>query len=274
MRYEQLIVEIDDGVAVITLNNPRRQNALSHLTFGDDLPRVTEELTGRADVRVIVITGADGTFCGGAELDSDGFSRSTEPETIALIERVNRFPALLRDAPVPSIAAIDGVAIGGGVGIAAACDLRVGSPTSRFRIPYVALGLTPDVGITVTLPQIVGTSRALDLVLTGRWMEASEAAAAGLLTVVDDDPVGRAMAMARAIADSSPLAVSRARDMIVNAGHRPMTEALFEHEPVSHASTLHAPDRMVHFRRYLTSVGLMLDADGRIRRATPSGSPS
>ncbi|MET0930996.1 MAG: enoyl-CoA hydratase/isomerase family protein [Aeromicrobium sp.] len=262
----QLVVDVADGVAVVTLTNPHRHNALSNQTFGHDLPELVRALADRSDVRALVVTGAGHAFCAGSELDAEGFSRLDEAEVVDLVQRVNDLPMALRDLGKPSIAAVQGVAIGGGVGVAAACDLRVASPRARFRVPYVQLGLTPDVGLSHTLPAIIGVARALELVLTGRWLDADEALATGLVTILDEDPLRRAVSLAAAMAECSPGAVAAARGMIVRAPDRTMDETLLEHEPQQHARLLHADDRHTYFTRYLASIGLKLDAGGRIRR--------
>lgn len=264
---EQLLLEVTDAVATVTFNNPHRANAMSNRAFAEDLPAMIAGLQARDDVRCILFAGAGGAFCGGTELDADGFFHEDPAETRALIDRVNRTTSLLHHGSIPSIAIVEGVAIGGGVGLAAACDMRIAGPTARFRLPYVRLGLSPDVGLLWTLPSIVGVPVATDLALTGRWMGADEALRAGLVNQVVDDPLALARQWAGQIAESSPKAVAWTREIIRDAATRGFSQVVLQDEAVAHAALLHDPEHDRYFTGYLATVGLQRMPDGRIARA-------
>lgn len=264
---EQLLLGVEDGVATVTFNNPHRHNALSNRAFAHDLPDLLTSLQGREDVRVILFTGAGSAFCGGTELDADGFTHTEAAQTRALIDKVNRTANLLHHGDTPSIAVVNGAAIGGGVGLAAACDLRIAAPDAGFRLPYVRLGLTPDVGLLWTLPAIVGVALATDLVLTGRWLDAGEAQRVGLVNRVTDDPMALAREWAGEIVRSSPRAVALSRRIIQDAARRGFAQVVLQDEPAAHAELLHADDHDQYFTSYLASVGLRRRADGTIGRA-------
>jgi enoyl-CoA hydratase/carnithine racemase len=264
---QQLLLDVSDGVATITFNNPHRHNALSNQAFGEDLPAMIAALQAREDVRVILFTGADGAFCGGTELDADGFFDDDPAETRALIDRVNRTVSLLHHGSIPSIAVVDGVAIGGGVGLATACDMRIATPRARFRLPYVRLGLSPDAGLLWTLPSIVGVPIATDLALTGRWLGAEEALRIGLVNQVVDDAAALAREWSAEIVASAPLAVALSREIIRDAPVRGFAQVVLQDEAVAHAQLLHHPDQDRYFLSYLASIGLQRNADGSIGKA-------
>jgi enoyl-CoA hydratase/carnithine racemase len=264
---EQLLSSVDSGIATITFNNPHRGNALSNHAFGRQLPDLIASLNESDDVRVIMFTGTGSAFCGGTELDADGFGHTEPSQTRALIERVNRTTTLLRYGDKPSIAVVNGVAIGAGVGLAAACDMRIAAPGARFRLPYVRLGLSPDVGLLATLPEIVGVPLAVDLVLTGRWVDADEALRIGLVNEVTDDPLATALDRAGRIVQSSPAAVAASRRILKDSAGRGFARVVLEDEPTVHAQLLHADDQDRYFTSYLSSVGLRRRPDGTITRA-------
>jgi enoyl-CoA hydratase/carnithine racemase len=246
--------EIVDDVALLTLTNPGRANALSNATFRDELPAVLAEVGANPDVRALILAGADGAFCAGSELDADGFDNATRADTVALLRGAHRVVTLLRALPFPSIAAIDGVAIGAGLGLAAACDVRLASPRLRASVPHVRMGLTPDMGLTWLLPHVVGTAAALDLALTGRMIGAQEALAIGLVSRIADDVLDVAMDTARAIAALPPGAVQATRELVYGAASWDAHESLFEREPSAFADALHHEDFARHFDAYLESL--------------------
>jgi enoyl-CoA hydratase/carnithine racemase len=243
----QLDLEVVDGVGVVTLVNPKRHNALSNQTFRFDLPDLLGQLDQRDDVRVIVVTGAGGAFCAGTELDADGFGDASYDDTLALLRDAHRSVSLLRDGSTPSIAAVAGVAVGAGFGLAAACDLRIAAPAARFIVPYARMGLTPDMGLSFLLAEQLGQALALDLVLSGRTLGAEEARAAGLISRVDDDPRATAVELARTIA-AYPAAAVR------GAPAAGLTGTLNEAEPRAFADQLHSAEFHKIFAAYLASL--------------------
>jgi enoyl-CoA hydratase/carnithine racemase len=247
-------LEIVDDVALLTLSNPGRANALSNATFRDELPAILAEVGANQDVRALVLTGADGSFCAGSELDADGFGNATHADTVALLRGAHRVVTLLRALPIPSIAAIDGAAIGAGLGLAAACDVRLASPRLRASVPHVRMGLTPDMGLTWLLPHVVGTSAALDLALTGRMIGAQEALAIGLVSRVTDNVLEAAVDTARTIAALPSGAVQATRALVYGSASWEATESLFEREPNAFADAMHHEDFVRHFAAYRESL--------------------
>jgi enoyl-CoA hydratase/carnithine racemase len=201
-------VHIDDRGAVrtITLDRPGSRNGLT--------PAVVQELTqaiatSPATCRAIVLTGANGAFCSGADLKEAVLHAPQPGELERSIRQV--FHGLirsLRSAPQPTIAAIDGAAVGFGCDLALACDIRIVSDTARLGETFVKRGLMPDGGATYLLPRIVGVSRALELMLTGELVGADEAVRIGLASrsVPSGELATRAAELADRLAAGPPLA--------------------------------------------------------------------
>lgn len=185
---------IQDDIAVITLNRPEALNALS---FGiiRDIGRAIDE-AGAADIRALIFTGAgEEAFCAGADIkELMGRSLVQEREGAELGQRTF---AKLDRFKVPSIAAINGYAFGGGLELAMACSFRIASPRAKMGLPEIKLGLIPGYGGTQRLPRLVGEARALELVLTGRTVDAEEALRLGLVNRLAE---GDALAAAKALA--------------------------------------------------------------------------
>jgi len=184
-------------ITVITLNRPEKLNALSY-ELVRDLHSALDDLRADNDCRVVVLTGAGRGFCSG--LDLTNYDPEVTGEGLEFPRSGMRFQELIADLTVkiqrlrqPVIAAVNGVAYGGGLGIAAACDIRVAAESARFCTQFIKLGLGGcDIGVSYTLPRIIGAGPAFDLILTARAVDAQEALRLGLVSristgnVVDD----------------------------------------------------------------------------------------
>ncbi len=246
----QLELRTADGVAVVTFSNPGRANSLSNQTAGEDLPRLLTELSHDPGVRAIVLTGAGAAFCAGSELDADGFSETRHEATISLLRRAHRTVDIIRAMRKPSIAAVNGAAIGAGLGLALACDIRISSPAGRFGSPYVRMGLTPDMGTSFLLREIVGLANALELVLSGRTIGAEAARAMGMVSRIVDDPLAEALALAAEIAGNPASAVASARAMVLESARRGLGWSLSCAEPQEFAGAFHHDEFQDHFATY------------------------
>ncbi len=182
MSYETLLVEREGPVLTITVNRPKASNALSAMVLGE-LSRALEAAAADREVRALVVTGAgDRAFVAGADISE---LAALTPETArALALSGQRVFTTLETLGKPSIAAINGFALGGGCELAMACTLRVASETATLGQPEIDLGLLPGFGGTQRLPRLVGRGRALDLLLSGRRIGAEEAARIGLVNRV------------------------------------------------------------------------------------------
>lgn len=164
----------------------------------------------QSEARALILTGADGQFCAGADLAEGVFTRSAAQNAERLRTTVNRAALALHRTSKPTIAAVDGVAVGAGMNLALGCDIVIASTAARFSEVFAKRGLTLDFGGTWLLPRLVGLTRAREIALTGRMVGAEEAARIGLVSeVVDQEKLaGRAADVASDLASGAPLALA------------------------------------------------------------------
>jgi enoyl-CoA hydratase len=214
MAFENVIVERDGAVAVVTINRPAVLNALNHATLVE-LDACLTELGGDDTVRALVLTGAgEKAFVAGADINELATLSPAEGREYAI--RGQRVFGALERLGKPVIAAINGFALGGGCELAMACTIRLASEGARFGQPEIKLGLIPGFAGTQRLPRLVGKGRAMELVLTGAMIDAREAWRIGLVNAVFPAPElrGAALKMAQALAASAPVAIRYAMDAI------------------------------------------------------------
>ena len=197
-----LIETVEDGVATLTLNRPENLNALSEdIRLG--LLDAFQRLGADDSIGCIVLTGAGRGFCAGGDVKTMA-SRSARgfEERAAGIQQSNRIPLLMHNTPKVIIGMINGVAVGAGLSMAAACDLRVAARSARFGTGFIKIGLSGDWGGTWTLTRLIGTAKARELFFTGDLIDANEAARIGLVNTVTDDAalLDTTMTLARRIA--------------------------------------------------------------------------
>jgi enoyl-CoA hydratase/carnithine racemase len=208
-----IAVHVEDAVARITLDRPDKRNAIND-DMRNELTVAFSAFDAEPSVRVVVLTGAGSAFCAGGDLSA---SVTPDPQRPRIVEPLDQFSK-------PVIAAINGLAFGGGLELALACDLRIAAVGARFALPEVRIGSLPGSGGTQRLPAVVGPSLAAQMILTGEPIDAARALAAGLVTELcePDKLLDIAMGHARTIARNAPLAVIAAkRALRVAAGmHR------------------------------------------------------
>jgi enoyl-CoA hydratase len=225
MTLQTLLLATEDRVATITINRPDRRNALN-ATVRSELIRVLDDLRDDDGVRIVVITGAgDRAFVAGADITE--FAERTPLEQRAAMAGRRVFDEIAA-FPKPTIAMINGVALGGGCELAMACDIRIAGRSARLGQPEIRLGLIPGGGGTQRLPRLVGAGRALRMILTGDIIDAEEAWRTGLVDeVVDDDALrGRVLELARAMAAHSPVALRLAKAAVAAAWEAPLGAGL------------------------------------------------
>jgi enoyl-CoA hydratase len=228
MSEEPLLVERrPDGVALLTLNVPERRNAMTEpLTAA--WARTMTELRVDPDLRAVVVTGAGTVFCAGGDLS---WISGDDPENVTPDRlRAKMYPfysawLAIRDLPVPTIAAVNGAAVGAGLCLALACDLRYAGPRARFSAPFTTLGMHPGMAATWLLPEAVGMPRAREIFYAGRVVHAEEAVHWGLAAAVADDVVAHATGVAEQIAGTAPIAVRLTKAALAHP-YRPFAEAL------------------------------------------------
>jgi len=225
------LVTIDvgaEGIADVRLNRPDKYNALSHEMFSE-VVAAGESLAGRSDVRVVVLSGNGPGFCAGLDManfatmsDSDSSTQSltAPPKNSDLPGNHAQLPGLVwKRMPVPVIAAIHGVAFGGGCQIALGADIRVIAPDAKMSVMEIKWGLIPDMSLTQTLRDLVPMDVAKELTFTGRVLSGVEAKELGLATRVSDTPLDVAMELAREIAGKSPDAIRAGKELFETTWH-------------------------------------------------------
>lgn len=187
MAYENILFEIDRGVARLTLNRPDKLNSFNiamHLEVRDAL----EQTLNDSAARVLILTGAGRGFCAGQDLGDRAVSPGGE---VDLGESIEKYYAplvrSLRALPMPVLCAVNGVAAGAGAQVALACDIVIAAKSANFLEPFCKLGLIPDTGGTYFLPRLVGTARAMGIAMLGEKIPAEQAAAWGLIWRAVDD---------------------------------------------------------------------------------------
>lgn len=218
-------VDVSDGVADVRLNRPDKYNALSPEMFKSIID-AGERLAEARDVRAVVLSGNGRGFCAGLDMGSMQRLAQSNSEIGVLHERDERpenhaqRPAYVwKRMPVPTIAAVHGVAYGGGLQIALGTDIRIAAPDARLSVLEIKWGLIPDMSITQTLRDLLPLDVAKELTFTGRVLSGSEAMDLGLVTRVEDDPHAAAMDLAREIAGKSPDAVRAAKHLFESSWH-------------------------------------------------------
>jgi len=224
----RVTVTVDGGVADVRLNRPDKLNALDPAMF-DALVDAGERLAADASVRAVVLSGEGRGFCSGLDFASfqamagaDNGSRVTNrlgERTEARITNHGQQAAYAwTELAVPVIAAVHGVALGGGLQIALAADLRIVAPDARLSVLEIRWGLIPDMTGTHMLRRLVPIDVAKELTWTGRMVPGPEAVSLGLATTLSDDPRGDALALARTLAASSPDAIRGAKQLLNQSG--------------------------------------------------------
>jgi len=232
MQEQLVTIDINDGVADVRLNRPEKYNALSQSMFKAIID-AGEQLRDDKSLRAVVLSGNGRGFCAGLDMDSfakmgDSDKAATQggSETKSLLDtdgRVENFaqrPALVwKYLQVPVIAALHGVAYGGGAQIALGADIRIAAPDLKMSVMEIKWGLVPDMSITQTLRDLLPMDVAKQLAFTGQVLSGNEAQKLGLVTQVAEDPHAQAMSMAREIARKSPDAIRAAKQLFETAWH-------------------------------------------------------
>ncbi len=213
---EQIVTTIEGGVATVRLNDPASMNALS-VPIAAELDRIIAELSEDASVRVLVLTGTGRAFCAGGDVQSFYDNRDDPSEVMkAVLDGLHGAVGRLIDAPFPTIAAINGVVAGAGMGVALATDLAIAAESAMFTMAYTGIGVSPDGSSTFFLPRLVGTRVAMEMILTNRRVSSEEALSLGIVnSVVPDGELEAATKkLATKLAAGPTLAYVRARKLI------------------------------------------------------------
>ena len=219
MTYEAILVDKSEGVGTVTMNRPEKLNAHTS-QMGKEIREAFLALDADPEVGAIIFTGTGRAFCAGADIggfqeriDARGQSQAEEPP--APSPEIS-FPHLIRSLSKPVIAAINGVAVGIGFTMTLCCDIRLAAESARLSAIFVRRGITPELGSSFNLPRLVGLGKAMELVLTGKMVNGSEAAEMGLVNHVypDDQLMSAARHMGQAIGRNAPLAIRWSRNLL------------------------------------------------------------
>lgn len=206
MSDQSVLFEVQDNIGVMTLNRADNRNSMTPDLLGG-VAEIARSINDRADVRCLVIQGSGNTFCGGADFRA-GTEETDRYGHEKLYDTYKNFLTIL-DIEVPVIASMNGHAIGGGLGLALVCDIRVANKDARYGANFVKLGMHPGMATTYFFPRFMGVPRAMELLLTGRVIKGEKAEEFGLVNyAVDaDDVFDKSMELAHEIASAAPLAV-------------------------------------------------------------------
>lgn len=207
MTQAPVLFEVIENVGVITLNRPENRNSMTKDLL-QGVAEIARSINQRDDVRCVIVRGSGTTFCGGADFRASGEEDVSRFGHEKLYDTYSNFLTIL-DIEVPVIAAMTGHAIGGGLGLALVCDIRVANSKSRYGANFVRLGMHPGMATTFFFPRFMGVPRAVELLLTGRIITGELAAEYGLANyaVEPEDVFDKAMELAREVASAAPLAV-------------------------------------------------------------------
>jgi enoyl-CoA hydratase/carnithine racemase len=227
-----------EGVRILILDRREHRNSLDL----EVLTRLAEELalmSADSAVRAVILTGANGAFSSGADFAVlEHFSRRPEGELTESLAQQMRVVDMLWALPHPTIAAIDGSAVGGGMSLALACDIRVGSPTMALFPSFIRMGLVPDMGASWLLPRLIGEGAALEILLAGRPIDAERALRTGLVHQLSDDALATALDLATKFAARPAAAVVATKRLLRRAAGCNLGQAI-DLEADAQAAAIH-----------------------------------
>jgi len=238
---ESVVFKLKDGVGYITLNRPEAMNSMNFALLGE-LSEVVRCCRRDPAVRVLVLRGNGRAFCAGGDvkwMQENLNDPHWAAEFHRLVGSLNQGIMLIRNIEKPVIAAVHGFASGAGFSLALACDLRLAAEGTRFNQAYVNLSLTPDGGSTYFLTSLLGPAKALDLIFTGRMLDAKEAFALGLLNEVlpPEALYDRATELAVGLANGPAIAYGRAKRLVYEASKQGLAQQLeLEQQSIVEAS--------------------------------------
>jgi enoyl-CoA hydratase len=225
MPYQHLSVSVQDRIATLTVNRPDKLNALNAALIGE-LGAAIDEMQARDDVAGIILTGAGRAFVAGADIAELAGISALEGKRLA--RRGQEIFRRFEISPKPTVAAVNGFALGGGCELAMACQIRIAADGAKFGQPEVKLGLIPGYGGTQRLPRLVGRGRALQLLMTGEMIDAQEAFRIGLVNrvVAVDQLLPAATAMIQQMLMNAPLGIAACIDVLDRGLEMPLDDAL------------------------------------------------
>jgi 2-(1,2-epoxy-1,2-dihydrophenyl)acetyl-CoA isomerase len=243
MGYQTLIVERSGAVATVTMHRPDARNALD-ITMRQELLLALDEIERDDTARVLVLTGAGGHFCAGGDVKTMRDGSYTAATARERVDMLNRFIVRLVGFPRPTIAMVDGFAVGAGCNLALCCDLVVASERARFGEVFARIGLVPDGGGTYLLSRVIGLARAKELIFTADIIDAAEALRLGMVNRVVPvaDLATATRAVAEKIAAGPPLALRMAKELVNRAAASSDLETALNLEALSQSVAITSDD--------------------------------
>jgi enoyl-CoA hydratase len=248
--FETLLLECKDDATVITVNRPSVLNALNEQVLRE-ISLALDRIEKDGSLTALIFTGqGPKAFVGGADIAA---MEKMSPEAASALSAFGQEVFLrIENLPIPTIAAVNGFALGGGNELALACDLRVAAANARFGQPEVGLGITPGFGGTQRLARLVGKSRALDLILTGRVINAEEAFRLGLADrlVSEGEALTESLALAKSLSMKSPFAQGQSKKAVLGGLALPVEDGLLLERRLF-SQCFSAPDQALGMRAFL-----------------------
>ena len=215
MELKTLLYEKNSGIAIVTLNRPKTMNALDEELI-NDLSIVMDEISTDNQVQAVIITGGDKVFAAGGDIKA--MLKCGPWEAKNYVSPIHKAFNQIADMPKPTIAAITGFALGGGVELTLTCDFRIAAENAKFGFPEINLGIFPAAGGSQRLPRLIGMSKAKELMFTGDTIDAATALSIGLLNqvVVKEEVMEQAIKLAKKLAAKPPLAIKNLKESMHN----------------------------------------------------------
>ncbi|MEL0020415.1 MAG: enoyl-CoA hydratase/isomerase family protein [Rickettsiales bacterium] len=261
-------LEVEDGVAVFTLNRPEKMNAISQGMFEKDLPEMVARATEDDDIRVLILAGAGGNFCSGADVSRMGGDDKPTPEDRdRKLRGILDYLYKLINLPKPVISAVDGIAFGGGFSLAVTADIVLATPRAKFSLVFGRIGLIPDMTAAYVLPRLIGPRRTKELTFTARAFGVEEAMAMGIVqeTHAPEALLPAAKRMAAQLSQGSATAMAEAKrliDMSLQSSQAEMIDAECAAQLACRGTEFHGEA----VRRFLTKEPRLYDWDAMQRK--------
>ncbi len=254
-----VLIEQSDGIVTLTLNAPDERNALSNQSQWDEVVAACERVACDQSVKAVILTGAGSAFCAGGNVkdmrDKKGIAGGTPFEISEGYRRgIQRIPLALYNLDVPTIAAVNGAAIGAGCDLACMCDIRIASTKAKFAESFVKLGIIPGDGGAWLLPRVIGMSRAAELTFTGDTIDANEALRIGMVSrvVAPEELIKEAQALATRIA-ANPAPALRMAKRLMREGQHMRLDSLLEMSASFQAIAHHTKEHDQALEAFLNS---------------------
>ncbi len=223
-KFETILFEQKDRLGIITLNRPEVMNAFNNIMIGE-LRKALEEINRNEDIGVLIVTGAGKAFQAGADIEE--LSKMTPMKILRWNDGLLKVNSALETLRQPVIAALNGIALGGGLELALSCTLRVAAASAKFGLPEVKLGIIPGTGGVQRLPRLIGKGRAARMIFTGETIGSDEALNIGLINEVapDGEALRAAEKLAARILVNAPIAIEMAKDAMEVGLDLPLEQA-------------------------------------------------